>query len=131
MGTSSSGPFGIGYENPELGFSIYRPGDDPLACAYISCQGAFDVQAPFQLLDGHSFGALLQGEPYTLLGRVYAPGMWPDVWPPVEPPAYAELTQVELIVEGTLIPEPCSLILLGIGSAVLLRRRDSPAPGLL
>ena len=121
-GTASSPLLGFPPEGIEMQFLVRDPPGEPTAFVQIPCDPQFEAQEPFDLVSGQSFDSLLQGDPHQLYGTVYVPGVWPDIWPPVEPAAQSELTLAELIVDGTLIPEPSVLLLL-VGGAAILRRR--------
>lgn len=126
-GTASSPGLGtFPLEGIEMQFLVHDPPEEPMAFVQIPCDLQFEVQNPFDLGSGESFNSLLQGDPHGLYGTVYVPGLWPDIWPPVEPAAQSELTLAELIVDGTLIPEPSVLALL-VGAAAILRRRSRRA----
>lgn len=121
-GTASSPRLGMfPLEGIEMQFLVRDPPERPMAFVEIPCDLQFEVQKPFYLGSGESFDCLLQGDPHQVYGTVYVPGGWPDIWPPVEPPAQSDLTLAELIVDGTLIPEPSVLLLL-VGAAILRRR---------
>lgn len=126
-------PFGVlldGVTAPGFYSVLYPEAVGPgVSVVALDCSGAFDVEAVYDHISILDWERVKQGWGEVSLG-INAP-LFLDPEDPYELVEHAtgDVTQATLIFEGTPVPAPAVMALLGMGALAVARRRKPAGPG--